>query len=107
METFKLKSVDGKGLLVHIVGDVEHIEGPAPVLMLNWNACLIFYINHTHTIYVMIIKRSNVIGHSLATRSCGGDIQSSVPEFWKQFDVKVYLYLNVTVYLYLYVKVYL
>ena len=35
METFKLKSVDGKGLLVHIVGDVEHIEGPAPELMLD------------------------------------------------------------------------
>ena len=52
METFKLKSVDGKGLLVHIVGDVEHIEGPAPELLLDWNAYLIFYINHTNT-YVM------------------------------------------------------
>ena len=48
METFKLKSVDGKGLLVHIVGDVEHIEGPAPELMLDWNAYLIFHINQTN-----------------------------------------------------------
>ena len=52
METFKFKSVDGKSLLVHIVGDVEHIEGPAPELMLDWNAYLMFYINHTNT-YVM------------------------------------------------------
>ena len=35
METFKLKSVDGKGLLVHIVGDVEHIEGPTPELKIS------------------------------------------------------------------------
>ena len=35
IETFKFKSVDSKGLLVHIVGDVEHIEGPAPELMLD------------------------------------------------------------------------
>ena len=35
METFKFKGVDGKGLLVHIVGDVEHIEGPTPELMLD------------------------------------------------------------------------
>ena len=57
METFKLKSVDGKGLLVHIVGDVEHIEGPAPELMLDWNAYLIFYINHTNTYLCYVYQK--------------------------------------------------
>ena len=36
MMTLKLKCVDGNGLLIQIVGDVEHIESPASCHKFLW-----------------------------------------------------------------------